>query len=58
MFDTVDHEILVSKLEHYGKKGKTLKWLNEIERKQYISYSDVDKQACAVLSVAFHKVLF
>ena len=26
-FDTVDHEILISKLQYYGIKGKTLKWL-------------------------------
>ena len=30
--DTVDHEILISKLEHYEMKGKTLKWL-----KSYLS---------------------
>ena len=44
-FDTVDHKILISKLEHYGIKGKTLKWLKSYlsERKQCISYSDVDK---------------
>ena len=26
-FDNVDHEILISKLDKYGIKGKTLKWL-------------------------------
>ena len=31
-FGTVHHKILISKLEHYGIKGKTLKWL-----KSYLS---------------------
>ena len=45
-FDTVDHEILISKLQYYGTKGKTLKWLKSYlnERKQCISYSDVGKK--------------
>ena len=44
-FDAVDHEILISKLEYYGIKEKTLKWLKsyQSERKQCIFYSDVDK---------------
>ena len=51
-FDTVDHEILTSKLEHYGIKGKTLKWLKSFlsERKQCISYSDVGKiSMCSII---------
>ena len=31
-FGTVDHEILISKLEHYTIKGKKLKWV-----KSYLS---------------------
>ena len=51
-FDTVYHEILISKLEYYGIKGKTLKWLKSYlgERKQCISYSDVGKTSmCSVI---------
>ena len=51
-FDTVDHEILISKLESYGIKGKTLKWLKSYlsERKQCMSYSDVGKASmCSII---------
>ena len=51
-FDTVDHEILISKLEYYGIKGRTLKWLTSYlsERKQCISYLDVGKTSmCSII---------
>ena len=46
-FNTVDHEILIFKLEYYGIKGKTLKRLKSYlsERKKCISYSDVGKKS-------------
>ena len=38
-FDTIDHEILVKKLEHYGVRGKTLSLLGDYltDRKQYVT---------------------
>ena len=48
----LDHEILIFKLECYGIKRKTLKWLKSYvsERKQYISYSDVGKiSICSII---------
>ena len=37
-FDTVDHQILLSKLKHYGVNEKALAWLQSYlsQRKQYI----------------------
>ena len=45
-FDTVDHEILLSKLSHYGIRGKSLKWFQNYlsNRKQYVTYNGVSSQ--------------
>ena len=53
-FDTVDHRILLSKLEHYGIRGVTLKLLESYlsDRTQYVCYggyeSDRGRVECGV----------
>ena len=41
-FDTVDHNILLKKLEYYGFCGVVLKWLSNYlqNRKQYVFYNN------------------
>ena len=41
-FDTVDHDLLLKKLDMYGIKGKNLKWFHSYltNRKQFIKYRD------------------
>ena len=41
-FDTVDHEILISKIDNYGIKGTNLKWFKDYltNRKQCINYDN------------------
>ena len=45
-FDTIDHSILLYKLEHYRFRGIVLKWFENYlsDRKQYVSYNSHESQ--------------
>ena len=45
-FDTVNHEVLLRKLEHYGIRDISLSWFESYlsDRKQYVSVNGVDSE--------------
>ena len=45
-FDTLDHKILLSKLNHYGIRGVALNWFKDYlsNRKQYVSVNGIDSE--------------
>ena len=50
-FDTVDHKILLKKMEHYGVKGKENDWFKNYlsDREQFVSINGVDSDMAKVV---------
>ena len=49
-FDTVDHNILISKLEHYGVRGTALRWFKSYlsNRQQYVEFNGISSESCKI----------
>ena len=50
-FDTVNHNILLSKLEHYGIRGTALNWFQSYlsERKQFVLVNGHSSPTCDII---------
>ena len=51
-FDTVDHRILIQKLEHYGVRGISKKWFSSYltNRKQFVSIDNCNSTTKTILT--------
>ena len=49
-FDTIDHQILFSKLEHYGIRGIALQWSKSYfhNRKQFVQFNETRSTECVI----------
>ena len=49
-FDTINHKILIDKLEHYGIRGVPLHWFRDYlsNRKQYVYYNNTASSLQAI----------
>ena len=49
-FDTVDHHILISKLDHYGVRGTALRWFESYlsGRQQYVEFNGICSESCQI----------
>jgi hypothetical protein len=52
-FDTLDHQILFSKLEHYGIPGIALQWFKSYfsNRKQFVQFNEMHSTERIILRV-------
>ena len=50
-FGTIDHKLLLTKLEHYGIRGAAYDWIKSClcERKQYVSVNSCNSEAMNVI---------
>ena len=51
IFDTVEHEVLLSKLDHYDASGLTNNWFKSylIDHKQYVSINGYNSSLCSIV---------